>query len=94
MGGSWGASTDLAGGQRSAAHQRGGGRARGGLDGLEIGLEVELGVWVTTVVVMVGVGVGVLVKQSPVTVTGIQLMFLASRVCSTVTVPWAAEQEA
>jgi hypothetical protein len=64
------------------------------LMGLEIGLEVELGVWVTTVVVMVGVGVGVLVKQSPVTVTGIQLMFLASRVCWTVTVPWAAEQEA
>jgi hypothetical protein len=66
------------------------------LTGLEAGLEVEVGVWVTTVVVMVGVGVGVgvLVEQSPVTVTGIQLMFLESRVCSTVTVPCAAEQEA
>jgi hypothetical protein len=66
------------------------------LMGLEIGLEVEVGVWVTTVVVIVGVGVGVgvLVEQSPVTVTAIQLMFLESRVCVTVTVPCAAEQEA
>ena len=69
------------------------------LTGLEIGLEVE--VWVTTVEVVVvevmvgvGVGVGVLVEQSPVTVTAIQLMFWESRVCWTVTVPWAAEQEA
>jgi hypothetical protein len=46
------------------------------------------------VIVGVGVGLGVLVEQSPVTVTGIQLMFLESRVCWTVTVPWAAEQEA
>jgi hypothetical protein len=66
------------------------------LTGLEIGLEVEVEVWTTAVVVIVGVGVGVgvLVEQSPVTVTGIQLMFLESRVCWTVTVPWAAEQEA
>ena len=63
------------------------------LMGLEIGFEV--GVWVTVMVkVGAGVGVGVLVEQSPVTVTGIQLMFLESRVWVTVTVPCAAEQEA